>query len=55
MVSVVKSVMVTLYTVMGVLPNISIAATLMIRIAMFWFQVILKGFIFTFLPKNTIS
>lgn len=53
MVGVVESVMATLYTVMGVPPNLSIAATLMIRVVMLWFQVLLGGF-FTFLLQKTL-
>ncbi|RLG91478.1 MAG: hypothetical protein DRO36_04170 [Candidatus Hecatellales archaeon] len=53
MVGVVESVMASLYTVIGVPLSLSIAATLMIRAVMFWFQVFMGG-VSTILLQKTL-
>jgi len=52
MIGVVETVMSTLYTVMGVPPNLSVAATLMIRVVMLWFQATLGGLFTLILQKR---
>jgi len=52
MIGVVETVMSTLYTVMGVPPNLSVAATLMIRMVMLWFQATLGGLFTLILQKR---
>ncbi|MGP3667805.1 MAG: lysylphosphatidylglycerol synthase transmembrane domain-containing protein [Candidatus Bathyarchaeota archaeon] len=54
MIGVVETIMPILYNVMGVPLNLGIAATLMIRLVMLWFQAALGG-IFTLITQKTLK